>query len=263
MDDQRYATHLAADYDRGAAQYRTDDEIEARSENHQRLGGHLRKVCRSFCHPIRVLEIGCGTGRYFHWLENVKLLVGTDLSAEMLRRARNPVLATEITAHEIRLQQGNVFEMDFPAESFDFIYSLGVFGYGAVWTPAIAEKIYQWLAPGGRVFFNAIEIPHCSSRVERWKHTVKSGLRPVLPAGVKQWLDARQTVPMVPHTRVEIERVMAGAGFDEYVVSSYRCQSPLWNGVHLECNARKTLATASTRSAVTSGEARPPVPVAA
>ncbi len=252
MDDQRYASHLAADYDRGAAQYRTDDEIEARSENHRRLGTHLQTTCRSFSHPIRVMEIGCGTGRYFHWLENTKLLVGSDLSAEMLKRAEHPVLEQEVTAKEIRLVRGNVFEMDFPAESFDFIYSLGVFGYGAVWTPAIAAKIHQWLAPGGRLFFNAIETPHCSSRVERLKHTVKSSLRPIMPTGVKQWLDARQIVPMVPHTRGQIERVMAGVGFDEYSVTSYKCQSPLWNGVHLECNARKaaTTAPARVRSAV-------------
>ena len=93
-------------YDRGASQYRRDDEIEARTENHQRLGGNLRRICRSFPDPVRVLEIGCGTGRYFHWLENVDLLVGVDLSAEMLREAERPLFAE----HHVNITISNLGE---------------------------------------------------------------------------------------------------------------------------------------------------------
>jgi len=260
MDDQRYAPHLARDYDRGAAQYRHDDEIEARSENHRRLGTHLRRTCRSFQHPVRVLEIGCGTGRYFHWLQNVELLIGSDLSGEMLKKAEHPVHEREVTAKQIRLMQGNVFEMEFAPASFDFIYSLGVFGYGAVWTPAIAAKIHRWLVPGGRLFFDAIEMPHCPTRVARLKQSVKCGLYPVIPEVLRQWIDSRQTVPMVPHTRRRIEQAMREAGFGEWVVSSYRCESPLWNGVHLECNASK--GGAKTETAPELGTANRPVATA-
>ena len=96
MDHRRFGAKIAADYDRGAPQYRHDDEIEARSENHQRLGGNLRRICRSFSHPIRVLELGCGTGRYFHWLENTDLLVGTDISAEMLKQAAYDFVVSDV-----------------------------------------------------------------------------------------------------------------------------------------------------------------------
>src|SRR5688572_15490694 len=115
-NDHQYADKLCEYYDRDAAQYRRDDEIEASSENHQLLSGNLRRICRSFTKPARVLEIGCGTGRYFHCLENVRLLVGTDLSAEMLERARQPVKAVEVSAAEIRLIRGNAFKMVFEPE---------------------------------------------------------------------------------------------------------------------------------------------------
>lgn len=242
MPINSYEPHLAAAYDRGAAQYRRDDEIEARTENHQRLGGNLRRICRSFSQPIRVLEIGCGTGRYFHWLENVTLLVGTDLSEEMLRHARQPLQNNEVTAGEIRLAQGSIYEMDFEPESFDFIYSLGVFGYGAAWTPALAAKVHQWLAPGGRLFFNAVEEPPSSGRISDMKKSVRAGVYPHLPVKLQRWLDARDTVPLRLHSRQELERVMDAAGFVDYMLTSHACRSSLWTGVHLECSARKALA---------------------
>lgn len=240
METPRYVPHLAAAYDRGASQYRSDDEIEAQTKNHQRLGGKLQDLCRAFSQPIRVLEIGCGTGRYFHWLENVSLLVGTDISAEMLKRAEHPVREDEVTAKEIRLLQGDVYEMDFPRESFDVIYSLGVFGYGAIWTQALSDKVHGWLAPGGRIFFNAIEVPHSSNLMHRFKEAVKTNVYPVLPTGLRERLRARETVPIVRHSRRDVQKIMERSGFTDIDLVSYKCQSPLWNGVHLECSARKT-----------------------
>ena len=254
MDTQRYAPHLAAAYDRGASQYRSDDEIEAQTENHRRLGGILRELCRSFSRPIRVLEIGCGTGRYFHWLENVSLLVGTDLSAEMLRRAEHPVREEEVTAKQIRLVQGNVYETEFAPESFDLVYSLGMFGYGAVWTQELCDKVHTWLAPGGRLFFNAIEVPHTHNAMHRFKETVKGGVYPRLPARWRARLQAREPVPIVRHTRGEVARIMEKAGFSDFSLSSYACRSPLWNGVHLECSARKDLVPLRERVDETSAE---------
>jgi len=240
MDHRRFGAKIAADYDRGAPQYRHDDEIEACSENHQRLGGNLRRICRSFAHPVRVLELGCGTGRYFHWLEQTDLLVGTDISAEMLKQAEHPVHENEITAREIRLMQGNLYEVEFEPESFDFIYSLGVFGYGAALTDELARKISRWLAPGGRLYFDAIEKREMG-RAHRIKQSVKSAVLPVLPAAIKQRVAERASaaVPVFNHTRAEIETVLEGGGFVDFVLSSNTCHSPLWTGMHLECSARK------------------------
>jgi len=241
MDHRRFGARIAADYDRGAPQYRHDDEIEAQSENHQRLGGNLRRICRSFPHPTRVLELGCGTGRYFHWLDHPQLLVGTDISAEMLKQAEHPVHGSDVTAREIRLIRANLYEISFDPASFDFIYSLGVFGYGAALTDELGQRLAHWLAPGGRLYFDAIEKREMG-RSHRLKQSLKAAVLPVLPGAIQRRMAARAEagVPVFNHTRAEIERLMELAGFQDFAVSSNTCHSPLWTGMHLECSARKT-----------------------
>ena len=235
MTHRPYEQELAQSYDSRATTYRRDDEIEARSQNHRRLGGNLRRICRSFSHPIRVLEIGCGTGRYFHWLENVALLVGTDISEKMLEQAKHPLLEHEVSAAEIRLVRGSIYEMEFEADAFDFIYSLGVFGYGAAVTPPLCRALHRWLAPGGWLYFDAIEVPHCATRKDR----VREALYPRLPRRMQQWLEARQAVPVIRHTRPAVQHLLETTGFRDFVLASNKCHSPLWNGVHLECSACK------------------------
>lgn len=239
MNHRQFGPALAASYNRRAEQYRRDDEIEVHSENHHRIGGNLRRICRSFPHAIRVLEIGCGTGRFFHWLENVKLLVGTDLSEQMLKRARHPVQADQVTVPEIRLVPGNIYEMSFEPAAFDFIYCMGMFGYGAALTSELCVSLQTWLVPGGRLYFDAIEI--APEKPKDWvKRSIKTKVLPILPAFLRQKIAARRTgVPVIRHTRREVESAMESAGFSDFTLSSNHCHSPLWTGVHLECVARK------------------------
>lgn len=255
MDYRRFESNLSQSYDLGADQYRKDDEIEARSENHQRLGGNLRRLTRSFGRPVRVLEMGCGTGRYFHWLENVDLLVGTDISAEMLRQAERPVHGAQVTAKEIRLIRSNLYDMKFEPQSFDLIYSLGVFGYGAALTAELCAKVHSWLAPGGRFYFDALE-RRDAGKVYEFKQSMKAAVLPLMPGSVRQRVEARrrEAVPVCNHTRAEIEELMGVAGFEDFVISSNTCHSPLWTGMHLECSAGKAperdypAASANTRA---------------
>lgn len=239
MNHRHYGPELADSYNRQASEYRRDDEIEAHSENHHRIGGNLRRICRSFGHSIRVLEIGCGTGRYFHWLENVSLLVGTDLSAEMLKQARRPLRAEEVTAREIRLIPGNIYEMHFEPGSFDFIYCLGMFGYGAALTPELSANLHQWLSPAGRLYIDAIEIPS-EKMMTRVKRAVKKKVLPLLPSSTRDRIESRKTgVPVIRHTRRDVERAMEAAGFEDFAISSNYSHTSLWKGVHVECIARK------------------------
>jgi SAM-dependent methyltransferase len=242
MNHRQFESQLADGYDLRASQYRQDDEIEVRSENHRRLGANLRRICGSFSHPIRVLEIGCGTGRYFHWLENVTLLIGTDLSARMLAHAKKPVNADRVTVADIRLLQGNIYEMTFDAGSFDFIYSLGMFGYGASMTAELSRKLHSWLAAGGRLYFDAIEKPSTAGLpvLARLKHHARYDVLPRLPSSLQQRLSGRGSgVPVFRHSREAIAAAMTSAGFKDLEIMSMGCQSPLWNGVHVECLARK------------------------
>src|SRR4051812_13209243 len=98
VDYQVLEENIREGYRRVTAQYRRDDELEVTTENHCRLGRLLRRICRSFPPGIAVLDVGCGTGRYFHCLENVAHLTGVDISENMLAAARNPVRKEWITA---------------------------------------------------------------------------------------------------------------------------------------------------------------------
>jgi len=243
MNHKSFEATLAQSYDRNADRYRRDDEIEAQTENHQRLGGNLRRICRSFRHPVHVLEMGCGTGRYFHWLENTALLVGTDISPEMLRLAQHPVRAESVTAREIRLMQANLYDIDFKPGSFDFVYSLGVFGYGAEMTLQLCGKIARWLVPGGRLYFDALEASS-PGHIHALKQSLKSAVIPMLPGALRRRLQKRENraVPVFNHTCRHIESLMHSTGFDDFILSSNTCRSPLWTGLHVECCARKNRA---------------------
>src|SRR5437868_160758 len=73
------AERVRAGYEEIAPRYRSDDEIEVTSANHRRLESILTLISSSFRHPIRALDVGCGTGRYFHCLRNTERLVGMDI----------------------------------------------------------------------------------------------------------------------------------------------------------------------------------------
>src|SRR5262245_31570719 len=131
MDYALVEQNIRAAYRNVSHKYRQDDEAEVMTENHRRLADTLHQISLSFGRPISVLDAGCGTGRYFHCLKNVDLLVGVDLCPEMLEAARDPVRHDWVEAKSIRLLCENIYQASFPRETFDFIYSLGMFGNGS------------------------------------------------------------------------------------------------------------------------------------
>lgn len=232
---------IKAAYRQVTAQYRRDDEIEVTTPNHRRLRQLLGQICRSFGKDIRVLDVGCGTGRYFHCLQNVACLVGIDVSEEMLKAAGRPVLHQAISATKIELIQANAYLASFPLHSFDFIYSLGMFGHGCPVTARICNSFFRWLAPGGRLLFNTVDfagLPICYQVRRR----VRSVVYPLLTRNLRDKLDAReQRSPFFGMARRELVRVIANSHFHDFEVTSHPCQSPLWNGRHLQCLARKDI----------------------
>src|ERR1041385_5804404 len=101
---------IKAGYREVSSQYRHDDEIEVTTANHQRICATLQGLCASFPHPIQALEVGCGTGRYFHCLTNVEELTGVDISEDMLHAAEtDPVRKEVISVRSIKLIRGNAY----------------------------------------------------------------------------------------------------------------------------------------------------------
>jgi SAM-dependent methyltransferase len=90
-----------------------------------------------------VLDVGCGMGRYAdvatRWGAKV---VGIDLSAAAEVAARN------LADRQFVAFQADVFALPFAAESFDYIYSIGVLHHTPNCEQAV-KTLPQYLKPGG------------------------------------------------------------------------------------------------------------------
>jgi ubiquinone/menaquinone biosynthesis C-methylase UbiE len=239
LDFQEIGANIKASYSIVAAKYRRDDEIEITTEHHRHLKGMISAMTASFNRPISVLDVGCGTGRYFYCLKNVEQLIGIDLCEEMLRIAENPVRREEITVQNIELRCENAHLVSFLPNSFDFIYSLGMFGNGCPVTLDLCDKFHEWLAPGGRILFDAVDVATLPT-FKRLRRRVRNQVYPFLPRSMQTVLDQREgPVPFCGLSKKELERIMRAGKFRSFSVTSRACQSPLWQGFHLECTASK------------------------
>jgi SAM-dependent methyltransferase len=177
---RRAAALYQPDY---AARYRQADEDIRDGELVQTFGGWLRRLTESFRREISVLDLGCGTGRYFWALRNVRELVGVDVSAPMLERARTPVNEAAVTAARITLVQGDFLTQVFDAGRFDLIYSIGVLAEHSPLDDRIVARVAHWLAPGGMFAFTAVH-PRSFSVPHTWKRRLGERL---LPLSAGRW----------------------------------------------------------------------------
>ena len=239
MNYEAVEEKIKAGYREVTPQYRRDDEIEVTTENHRRISTTLAGICRSFPHPINALEVGCGTGRYFHCLTNVNELTGIDITDEMLKAAENPVKKEQISIPSIRLMRANIYLTNFNLASFHFIYSLGMFGNGCPVTTEICDRFYEWLVPGGKLYFNTVDTAGLPL-LHRARRQAREMVYPILTNRLRATLDERESRhPFYGMSKRELESVMHETRFTRFQVRSFVCQSPLWTGRHLECIATK------------------------
>lgn len=226
---------LRQEYDPIAALYRQNDEVDAQNPDHQRVAGKLSSLSKGFNHPITALEMGCGTGRYFYCLKNVTRLVGIDVSAEMLKAARTPLKEEEVTVEEIVLQPGNLYTAAFPTESFDLIYSVGVFGNGCALTLELCDAVFSWLKPGGKFFFDAIDSSHLSPLTLSRKK-LRARLRSLLPEVCQRaWDKWSGWMPFFLTNEIELWRLLSKTRFTELEVTPESSQLMMGPGIKLEC----------------------------
>jgi len=170
-----------------AERYRAaDDAAESRVEPAE----WLRGVCHRFAGPIDVLDLGCGTGRYFHALDGARRLVGIDVSGPMLERARHPVGGLAVPPDALTLIEGDFLLHDFQAAEFDLVYSIGVLAEHSPFDEAVAARVKRWLRPGGRFAFTTVH-PSSFSVPRTFKRRVGEWLLPVAPAALRRALRAR------------------------------------------------------------------------
>ena len=171
-----------------ATGYRESDDEGLGGPTHTELGDLLTEVSASFGRPIDVLDLGCGTGRYWHHLRNLKSLTGVDVSPDMLRLAQHPVREDAI-AVPIKLLCVNLTEISFPDDTFDLVYAIGVLGRLMPLDGFIVSKVWRMLKPGGTFVVSTTD--RLSPRSSSWKRRAAEILLPFLPVRFERTVRTR------------------------------------------------------------------------
>jgi SAM-dependent methyltransferase len=200
-----------------ARQYRAHDDEFERSEPCRRFADWLRQVCQSFAPPIDVLDLGCGTGRYFWALEGVRELVGIDASAAMLAEARNPYNASRITASAVTLVEGDLFGHEFEPARFDLVYSIGVLAEHVPFDAEVVAHVSRWLKPTGRLAFTTVH-PDSPSIPRTFKRRLGESIAAIAPRPVGRRVRHRLLSGGMYADEARIEQLLAG----EFAVESLR-----------------------------------------
>jgi SAM-dependent methyltransferase len=154
----RWGTRAADLYDEAYAErYRAHDESPVPGAAAARLGAWLATVCGRFPEPIDALDLGCGSGRYFSAVRNVRRLVGIDASGPMLNWARRPVGGVAIAPGSLTLVEADFLLHEFQSGEFDLVYSIGVLAEHSPFDETIAARVKRWLKPGGRFAFTTVD----------------------------------------------------------------------------------------------------------
>jgi SAM-dependent methyltransferase len=187
----RWADRAATLYDDGyAKRYRhRDGELED-LPSHRELLSWLGDVCDRFERPIDVLDLGCGTGRYFWGLRRVVSLVGLDASTAMLDEARHPVHGDRLKDVAITLVKGDLMTHVFPPAGFDLVYSIGVVAEHVPLDRTLVRRVAAWLKPGGRFAFTTVH-PASPSVPRTPQRRAAAAALAVLPAPMTSALHRR------------------------------------------------------------------------
>jgi|SaaInlV_150m_DNA_4_1039716.scaffolds.fasta_scaffold05465_1 2-polyprenyl-3-methyl-5-hydroxy-6-metoxy-1,4-benzoquinol methylase len=130
------------------------------------LSNIFNNLKTSFNKKINVLDIACGTGRYFWLCKNVKSLVGLDYSKTMLKEADIPINnhICKRNIDEIILVNKDYMKVDeineYFAEKFHFIYSIGFlseYGNPTKINVEFIDKLYDLLVKDGELFLSVLE----------------------------------------------------------------------------------------------------------
>jgi SAM-dependent methyltransferase len=237
MNDQTMEEGIVATYRRVAREYRASDERHVRCGIYEGHCRQLGEITSSFNRMVSVLDVGCGTGRYFHCLRNVKHLVGLDVSPEMLAEAENPVKAGEITARKVELVCASASVVEFPEASFDLIFSLGMFGYGCPVTEELLCRFSKWLVPKGCLYFDVPDLERLG-RAIRCRRALKQMIYPMLPGGAQDWWDRRcDWLPLFAYTQAELRGLVESCGLTRVQIFPREQRFPKERRYKLECIA--------------------------
>lgn len=137
------------DYDKFASK-RQQDLIEGRKPSHRFVEKPMMRSMLPNLENKKVLMLGCGTGEESKLLETFgassKQLTGIDLSSKSIEIAKKSYPNIEFVV-------GDMNDLPFQSDSFDFVYSSLAIHYNA--TPEkVYEEVYRILKPNGMFLFS-------------------------------------------------------------------------------------------------------------
>jgi SAM-dependent methyltransferase len=211
-----------------ARRYREVDDTIRHGDVVEAFGRWLADLCRQCGPAIDVLDLGCGTGRYFWALEQARTLVGIDASRAMLGQARRPVDEAAIRIGSIELVEADFLMHDFAAGRFDLVYSIGVLAEHVPLTVELCARVRRWLKLGGRFGFTTVH-PLSPSVPRTLARRLGEIALHSAPGPMRAWLRGRLVAGGMYADEQYVRDVMARSGL--VVESIQRFTSE----VHLHC----------------------------
>ncbi len=251
MDSQDGVLNVKRVYDKKSSRnYRKGDEISQDSPNIIHRCEILGHLSASFNHKITVLDLGCGTGRYFHCLQNTKNLTGVDISKYMLEGARTPIKRGEIHIDHIDLICGDILTLELPPTSFDLIYSIGVLGEYTQFNSEICNRIFHLLKPGGKTFFTVVDF-NAKILSRNFVDKMSEIIYQILPGSFRQYVLKFQFLYPLINAGMEqkkrknylklrdLREILKNSQFAQWKITRFMSKSRFWRGGHFECVAIK------------------------
>ncbi|MGD9967296.1 MAG: class I SAM-dependent methyltransferase [Hyphomonadaceae bacterium] len=135
---------------------------------------------------LDIIEVGCGAGWLCPGLKAFGRVTATDLSADVLERARQRVPGVEFVA-------GDFMTLGFAAAGYDVVIALEVLAHVAD-QPAFVARLAHLLRPGGLVMLATQNRPV----LERYNR-----IPPPRPGNLRRWVDRSELVQLLePHFEV-------------------------------------------------------------
>jgi len=137
-----------------AEETRRRDKLAEYDEHLAVYGRHFASVPRS-ARPFSVLDVGCGTGRYFRLFADADLVVGLDPSSEMLKQAQCAV-GVETLRRPPVLVIGKTDDIPLLPGTFDLVYCIGVLGQLVPISKAQLEYLLKFCRNGGTAILSIL-----------------------------------------------------------------------------------------------------------
>jgi ubiquinone/menaquinone biosynthesis C-methylase UbiE len=140
-----------------AEEYAESDQTLFNSSDHVTTQNWLSDHLKAEDKPMsRLLDLGCGTGRWFHVeVANAHTVIAVDFSRAMLKCATEKVNRNGY--NNVYLIQADVFHLPFKEDLFDCVVSLGVIDLHAPLTKGLLEEVRKVVKEDGLFLFTVLK----------------------------------------------------------------------------------------------------------